>query len=102
MLYITIRKNVQISALKILCRQLIKHFQGASTRILLKQSLRTGKFSYQVWLASRVVEQLDENSLLMRFLNASNSRKKTLQIIVRQNIARGKIQELWDQKHSLL
>ena len=102
MLYITIRKNVQISALKILCRQLIKHFQGASTRILLKQSLRTGKFSYQVWLASSVVEQLDENSLLMRFLNASNSRKKTLQIIVRQNIARGKIQELWDQKHSLL
>jgi hypothetical protein len=102
MLYITIRKNVQTSALKILCRQLIRHFQGASTRILLKHSIRTGKFSYRVWLPSSIVEQLDENSLLMRFLNASNDRKKTLQIIVRQNIARGKIQELWDQKHSLL
>jgi hypothetical protein len=102
MLYITIRKNVQMTALKIISKQLVKHFRGESTRVLLKHSPKTGKFSYKTWLTSDTVSKLDESGLLARFLNATKDGKKTIQIIVRQNIAKGKIQELWTQKHSLL
>ena len=102
MLYITIRKGVQIAALKILCERLATHCQGQPTRILLKHSPKSGKFTYTPWLSSKVLETLDAHGLFVRFINRSKDRTKTLQIIVRQNIATGKIQELWDSKRTLL
>ena len=102
MLYITIRKGVQIEALRILCRQIASHCQGQRTRILLKRSPKSKKFSYREWLSAKQMAKLDEKGLLVHFLNKSADRQKTLQLIVRQNIAQGKIQELWSEKHSLL
>ena len=102
MLYITIRKGVQIAALKILCERLATHCQGQPTRILLKHSPKSGKFTYTPWLSSKVLESLDAHGLFVRFINRSKDRTKTLQIIVRQNIATGKIQQLWDSKRTLL
>ena len=102
MLYITIRKGVQIAALKILCERLAAHCQGQPTRILLKHSPKSGKFTYTPWLSAKVLESLDAHGLLVRFINRSKDRTKTLQIIVRQNIATGKIQELWESKRTLL
>ena len=102
MLYITIRKGVQIAALKILCERLAVHCQGQPTRILLKHSPKSGKFTYTPWLSSKVLESLDAHGLFVRFINRSKDRTKTLQIIVRQNIANGKIQELWENRKTLL
>ena len=102
MLYITIRKSVQIEALRILCQRLIQHARGAATKIMLKHNPKSGKFSYRNWISTSVMAHLEVDGLLRKFLNVSNDRRKTLQILVRQNIAKGQIQQLWESRHSLL
>lgn len=102
MLYITIRKSVQIEALRILCQRLIQHARGAATKIMLKHSPKSGKFSYRNWISTSIMAHLEVDGLLRKFLNVSNDRRKTLQILVRQNIAKGQIHQLWESRHSFL
>jgi hypothetical protein len=101
-LYITIRKGVQLTALRIIVKRIVEHAAGRPTRILLKKSIRTGKYTYKPWLSSTELETMGEDGMFARFMKATNNRRRGISIIVRQNIARGRLQSLWEQKHTLL
>ena len=101
-LYITVKKGVQLTAIQILCRQLIEHSRYAPTRIMLQFRPKTGKFSYNTWISSTKMSQHDETSLYHRFLNITKEGKRTQTFLVRQNIRKGHIHEIWHLNHSLL
>jgi hypothetical protein len=101
-LHIKIAKGVQNAALKILTTRVYEHVQSATTRLFLKKSTRTGKFSYKLWIGAQVLKDMSENDLFERILKVTNDRKRSVTIIVKQNIFQGSIQALWEQKHSLL
>ena len=100
-IYIHIRKNVEAYALQILAKQLVKHAQGVPTRILLKQNVH-GKFTYNVWVPTKVMETLDDNTLYERLQTVTKQRKKSVTIIIRQTIREGHLHELWEREHSFV
>ena len=101
-LFINIRKAVQITALQIIVKRIVEHATGVPTRILLKKSIRTGKYTYKPWISSKELDRMGESGLFSRFISATNNRRRGISIIVRQNIARGKLQRLFERTHSLL
>jgi hypothetical protein len=101
-IYIKIVKHVQMQALRILARQLFAHCQRTETRIHLKQSRRTGKFSYNVWLNNKQLHTMSEEEFYVRLMGVSKNGKKTVTLMVRQNIRKGSIHLLWENQHSLL
>ena len=100
-LYITIRKGVQESAIRILVRQIYNHIQTGVSRILVKHT-KKGNFIYKQWLSSKLLKSISEIELYKRFIDITNAGKRTVTVIIRQNIAKGNIQQLWSQNHSLL
>jgi hypothetical protein len=101
-LYIKLFKGIQTDAIRILARRLHAHVQTGVTRFLLKHKPRRGTFSYAVWLPSTTLKGITEDELYTRLLNITNSGKKNVNILVRQNIVQGYIQDLWATTHSLL
>ena len=101
-IYIKILKHVQIQALRILARQLLYHCQREPTRIHLKQSRRTGKYSYNVWLSNKKIQPLDENGFYTKLMGITNNGTKSVTLMVKQNKRKGNLQRLWETQHSLL
>jgi hypothetical protein len=101
-LYINIRRSVQVAALKIIAKRIMEHARGRDTRLLLKKSLRTGKYQYKGWVGTKELARMTKENLFTRLLTATNQRRRGVSIIVRQKIARGRLHDLWNKKHSLL
>jgi ribosomal protein S10 len=101
-IYIKILKHVQIPALRILARQLFAHCQRGETRVHLKQSRRTGKFNYGVWLKAKQLREMSEEEFYQRLMGITKNGKKTVTLMVKQNIQKGSIHLLWENQHSLL
>jgi hypothetical protein len=101
-LYVKILKGAQEQAIRILTSRLYEHIQSAVTRLFLKQSTRTGRYSYSLWLPARTLQSITEAGLLERIRKISKGMKKTITIIVKQNIEKGAIQALWENRHTLL
>jgi hypothetical protein len=100
-IYIHIKKHVEAYALQLLAKQLVRHAQAGPTRILQKQNVH-GKFSYNMWLPTKTVATLDDNSLYQRLLSITKQRKRAVTIIIRQNIQEGHLHEVWNTRHSFL
>jgi hypothetical protein len=101
-IYIKILKHVQIPALRILARQLFAHCQRGETRIHLKQSRRTGKFNYGLWLSAKRLHTMSEEEFYQKLMGITKNGKRTVTLMVRQNIQKGSIHLLWENNHSLL
>jgi hypothetical protein len=101
-LYVKIIKGAQEQAIRILTSRLYEHIQSAVTRLFLKQSTRTGRYSYSLWLPAKTLQSITELDLFERIRKKTNGMKKTITIIVKQNIEKGAIQALWQNTHSLL
>jgi hypothetical protein len=101
-LYIKIVKGAQEHAIRILAARLYEHVQSAVTRLFLKKAARTGKFSYSLWLPAKTLQAISQPELFERIRKITNGMKKSVTIIVKQNIEKGSIQELWSKKHTLL
>jgi hypothetical protein len=100
-LYITIHKGIQRTALQILSKRIHEHTQTGTTRILLKRN-KKGTYTYAVWLTSAVLKDITQSDLFQRFLDVTNNGTRAATLVVKQNIVKGHIQELWKNKHSLL
>ena len=100
-LYIHVKKRVQRDALRILARQLVLHISRSPTRILLQRK-QTGKFGYRVWLGSTALRVMSEEALYQKLLTVTHEGKKSVTLVVRQNIRKGNIHRLWERDHSLL
>ena len=101
-IYITIRKGVQLTALQILARQILEHSRTDATRILLQHKPKTGRFAYHTWLTSRTMKDMDETALYNKILTITKQGKRTQTLVIRQNIRRGRIHDLWNTNFSLL
>ena len=106
-LYIKILKGAQEQAIRILARRLYEHINSAVTRLFIKKSGTKkysyfGKYSYKLWLSAKLLQSISEPELFSRIREITNGMKKSVTIIVKQNISVGSIQELWNIKHSLL
>jgi hypothetical protein len=101
-LYIKIHKGIQRTALQILCKRVHEHIQTGTTRILLKRRPKKGTYKYSVWLTSTVLKAITEEDLCHRLLDATNNGTRPVTLVVKQNIVKGHIQELWKNKHTLL
>jgi ABC-type phosphate transport system auxiliary subunit len=101
-LYVKIVKGAPEHAIRILAARLYEHVQSAVTRLFLKKGARTGKFSYSLWLPAKTLQAISQPELFERIRKITNGMKKSVTIIVKQNIEKGSIQELWSKKHTLL
>jgi hypothetical protein len=101
-LYIKVAKGAQEEAIRILTSRLYEHIQSAVTRLFLKQSTRTGRYTYSLWLSARTLQAMSESDLFERIRKITKGMTKPVTIIVKQNISSGSIQELWSKKHTLL
>jgi hypothetical protein len=101
-IYVKILKHVQIQALRILARQLFAHCQLTDTRIHLKQSQRTGKYNYGVWLSTKQIKTISEEEFYKKLMGVTKNGKKSVTLMIRQNIRKGSIHMLWETQHSLL
>jgi hypothetical protein len=101
-LYIKIHKGIQRTALQILCKRVHEHIQTGTTRILLKRKPKKGTYTYAVWLTSTVLKDMTEEDLCQRMLDVTNNGTRPVTLVVKQNIVKGHIQELWKNHHSLL
>jgi exopolysaccharide biosynthesis predicted pyruvyltransferase EpsI len=102
MLYVTIFKGISDNALSILTDRLHAHVKTGETKIVLKKKVKKGKFIYSTWLSVKELKHMSKEQLLLRLQKLTDNGRRNVYIIVRQNIARGYIQNLWDEKHSLL
>ena len=102
MLYIKILKGISENALSILSARLHAHVQTGDTKIVLKKKVKQGKFAYTTWLGVKELKHMSKEDLFSRLQKLSQFGVKSVYIIVRQNIAKGFIQDLWQRKHSLL
>jgi hypothetical protein len=100
-LYITIFKNVQIGALKILCERLHEHISVADT-IIQKRKIKKGKTEYVPWLSAVEIKGLTKDALYLKMIGLTENRTKTVRILVKQRVVRGAIHELWRRRYSLL
>ena len=100
--YVHIKKAVPLTAVQILARQIKEHSLTSPTRILLQHRPKTGRFQYHVWLSSKIMSQIDETELYKRILTITKEGKRALTLVLRQNIRRGHIHELWNLSHTLL
>ena len=101
-LHIKIFKGIGDKAMKILSERLHEHIQTGDTKIVIKRSVKKGTYTYTTWLSVKDLKQISKEELLKKLLALTKEGKQQVQIIVRQNIAQGFIQELWSKKHSLL
>jgi hypothetical protein len=101
-LHIRIFGGITEKALSILSERLVEHIKSGATKIMLKRSVKKGTFAYSNWLTVKDLEKMTLQQLLSRLLALTKQGTKTVQLIVRQNIERGYIQDLWQRKHSLL
>ena len=100
-LYITVRRSVQPAALRIIVTRIFEHIKNVPTRILLKRG-KSGRYLYKQWLSAKELAKLSLEELYAKFEAATLKRKRGISVIVRQRIARGRLQKLWERKHSLL
>jgi hypothetical protein len=101
-IYVTIKKNVQVHAVRILSRQLFLHCGKTDTRIQLKQSQRTGKYTYNVWLRTKQLKTMSEDEFFKKLMGVTKNGNRTVTLMVRQNIRKGSLHVLWENEHSLL
>lgn len=101
-IYVKILKHVQIQAIRILGRQLFMHCRKQDTRIHLKQSQRTGKYTYNVWLSTKQIKSLTEDEFYKKLMGVTKNGKRSVTLMVKQNIRKGSIHMLWQNEHSLV
>jgi hypothetical protein len=101
-LYVKIIRGAQEQAIRILTARLYEHIQSAVTRLFIKKSTRTGRYTYSLWLSAKVLQGMSESGLYERIAKLTHNMKRAVTIIVKQNISSGSIQELWKKKHSLI
>lgn len=100
-IYLTIHKSVEMYALQILAKQLIRHANQAPTRILLKFN-KHGKYSYNTWISTKVMSELDDQQLFEKLKQITSEGRVAKTLVIKQKIRKGFIHELWEQQHSLL
>jgi hypothetical protein len=102
MLHIKIFKGITDKGLSILADRLVQHAKTGETKIMLKRSVKKGKYTYTSWLTVKDLKGMSKEELLKRLLTLTKEGSRVVQIIVRQNVEKGFIQDLWARKHSLL
>ena len=100
--YVHIKSGVQLTGLQILARQIIEHSQSDPTRILLQHRPKSGKFTYHVWLSTKVMKIIDETGLYQKLHQITKGGKRSQTLVIRQNMRTGYIHSLWNLHHSLL
>ena len=102
MLHIQIFSGITEKAMQILADRLHSHIQTGKTKIVIKRHVKSGRYIYSTWLSIKELEHMSKEALLLRLQKLTNNGSKKVHLIVRQNLAHGFIQDLWERKHSLL
>jgi hypothetical protein len=101
-IHIKIFRGISDKALSILAERIFLHKKTGDTKIVLKRSVQKGRYTYATWLSVKELKTMSKETLFEKLKALTKLGQRQVQIIVRQNIIDGYIQQLFKNTHSLL